>query len=125
MVTTPIPDGEDCLALNVWTPSTSGKRPVMVWLHGGGFASGSGGWGWWTGEDLAADQDVVVVTLNHRLNIFGFLCLAEHGGPAHGIATNAGMRDIVMALAVGARQHRRVSAAIPATSPFSASPAAA
>ena len=91
-------DGEDCLALNVWTPSTAGKRPVMVWLHGGGFAAGSGGWGWWTGEDLAADQDVVVVTLNHRLNIFGFLCLAEHGGPAHGIATNAGMRDIVMAL---------------------------
>jgi para-nitrobenzyl esterase len=91
-------DGEDCLALNVWTPSTAGKRPVMVWLHGGGFAAGSGGWGWWTGEDLAANQDVVVVTLNHRLNIFGFLCLAEHGGPAHSIATNVGMRDIVTAL---------------------------
>jgi para-nitrobenzyl esterase len=91
-------DGEDCLALNVWTPSTVGERPVMVWLHGGGFAAGSGSWGWWTGEDLAANQDVVVVTLNHRLNIFGFLCLAELGGPAHGMATNCGMRDIVMAL---------------------------
>lgn len=95
---TPVPYGEDCLALNVWTPSTAGRRPVMVWLHGGGFASGSGSWGWWTGEDLAANQDVVVVTLNHRLNIFGFLCLEEQGGPAHGLATNAGMRDIVMAL---------------------------
>ncbi len=98
VVTAPIPYGEDCLALNVWTPSTSGMRPVMVWLHGGGFASGAGSWGWWTGDDLAANQDVVVVTLNHRLNIFGFLCLAEHGGPDHGLATNAGMRDIVLAL---------------------------
>jgi len=98
VVHTPIPYDEDCLALNVWTPSTAGKRPVMVWLHGGGFASGAGSWGWWTGDDLAANQDVVVVTLNHRLNIFGFLCLAEHGGPAQGFATNAGMRDIVMAL---------------------------
>lgn len=95
---TPIPHDEDCLALNVWTASTLGKRPVMVWLHGGGFAAGAGSWGWWTGDDLAARQDVVVVTLNHRLNIFGFLCLEQHGGPAHGIVTNAGMRDIVMAL---------------------------
>ena len=98
VVVGPVSDAEDCLALNVWTPAASGTRPVMVWLHGGGFTSGSGGWGWWTGEDLAANQDVVVVTLNHRLNIFGFLSLAEHGGPAHGIATNCGMRDIVMAL---------------------------
>ncbi|MCX7384718.1 MAG: carboxylesterase family protein [Alphaproteobacteria bacterium] len=96
--TKPIPYGEDCLALNVWTPSTGGKRPVMVWLHGGGFAAGSGSWGWWTGEDLARHQDVVVVTLNHRLNIFGFLYLDELGGAAHGLAANAGMRDIVAAL---------------------------
>jgi para-nitrobenzyl esterase len=95
----PIPYGEDCLALNVWTPSIQGKRPVMVWLHGGGFASGSGSWGWWTGDDLAARQDVVVVTINHRLNIFGFLSLQDHGGEAQGLVTNAGMRDILMALA--------------------------
>jgi para-nitrobenzyl esterase len=95
----PIPYGEDCLALNVWTPSTHGKRPVMVWLHGGGFASGSGSWGWWTGDDMAARQDVVVVTINHRLNIFGFLSLQDHGGEAQGLVTNAGMRDILMALA--------------------------
>ncbi len=96
--TKPIPYSEDCLALNVWTPATGGKRPVMVWLHGGGFASGSGSWGWWTGEDLARNQDVVVVTLNHRLNIFGFLYLDELGGAAHGLAGNAGMRDIIAAL---------------------------
>ncbi len=94
----PIPYGEDCLGLNVWTPSAAGKRPVMVWLHGGGFASGSGSWGWWTGDDLAARQDVVVVTLNHRLNIFGFLSLADHGGAEHGLSTNVGVRDIVKAL---------------------------
>jgi para-nitrobenzyl esterase len=89
---------EDCLYLNVWTPAVTGKRPVMVWLHGGGFAAGSGSWGWWTGEDLASKQDVVVVTLNHRLNILGFLCLEAFGGAGAGFATNAGMRDIVMAL---------------------------
>ena len=94
----PIPYGEDCLALNVWTPSTAGQRPVMVWLHGGGFAAGAGSWGWWAGDDLAARQDVVVVTLNHRLNIFGFLSLQDHDGEAHGLVANAGMRDIVMAL---------------------------
>jgi para-nitrobenzyl esterase len=49
-------------------------------------------------EDLAANQDVVVVTLNHRLNIFGFLCLEQHGGPAQGFSNNVGMRDIIMAL---------------------------
>ena len=96
--TTPIPYGEDCLALNVWTPGPIGQRPVMVWLHGGGFAAGSGSWGWWTGDDLAANQDVVVVTLNHRLNIFGFLSLQDHGGAAHGLVSNAGMRDIIQAL---------------------------
>jgi len=92
------PYSEDCLSLNVWTPGTAGKRPVMVWLHGGGFASGAGTWGWWTGENLAAAQDVVVVSLNHRLNIFGFLCLDGFAGRAAGYAPNAGMRDIVMAL---------------------------
>lgn len=96
--TAPIPYDEDCLALNIWTPSTTGARPVMVWLHGGGFASGSGSWAWWTGEDLARNQDVVTISLNHRLNIAGFLYLDELGGPAHGLAPNCGMRDIVQAL---------------------------
>ena len=92
------PYGENCLALNVWTPALAGARPVMVWLHGGGFASGSGSWGVWTGETLAAEQDVVVVNLNHRLNIFGYLSLQDHGGADHGTVPNAGMLDIVMAL---------------------------
>ena len=89
----PIPYDEDCLYLDIWTPGTTGKRPVMVWLHGGGFASGAGSWGWSRGDELAANQDVVVVTLNHRLNIFGFLCLDTNNA-----VPNAGMRDIVAAL---------------------------
>ena len=79
--------------LNVWTPSASGKRPVMVWMHGGGFTAGSGSWNWWCGQHLARQQDVVVVTLNHRLNIFGFLY-----APLHGVAPNLGMQDIAVAL---------------------------
>ncbi len=92
-ITTPVPNDEDCLVLNVWTPSASGKRPVMVWMHGGGFTAGSGSWNWWSGQHLARQQDVVVVTLNHRLNIFGFLY-----APEHGVAPNPGMQDITAAL---------------------------
>jgi para-nitrobenzyl esterase len=90
-ITNPVPDSEDCLVLNVWTPQASRKRPVMVWMHGGGFTAGSGSWDWWSGQHLARQQDVVVVTLNHRLNIFGFLS-------APGVAPNLGMQDIVVAL---------------------------
>jgi para-nitrobenzyl esterase len=66
---------EDCLFLNVWTPALGDgrKRPVMVWLHGGGFNYGSGSWPFYDGHNLAKRHDVVVVTLNHRLNIFGYL----------------------------------------------------
>ena len=59
---------EDCLHVNVWTQSTSGgKRPVMVWFHGGGYSAGSGNWEMYSGANLAAKHDVVVVTVNHRL----------------------------------------------------------
>ena len=92
-ITHPVPNDEDCLVLNVWTPQASGKRPVMVWMHGGGFTAGSGSWNWWSGQHLARQQDVVVVTLNHRLNIFGFL-----SAPGHDVAPNLGMQDIVVAL---------------------------
>ena len=93
------PMSEDCLVLNVWTPSTSDhrKRPVMFWCHGGGFAGGVGDADWHDGANLAREQDVVVVHLNHRLNIFGFLSLAEFG-PAYAGSGNAGMLDIVLAL---------------------------
>ena len=94
------PSGEDCLVLNVWTPSaTPGhKRPVMVWLHGGGFTSGSGGFKIYDGVNLAGRHDVVVVTVNHRLNAFGYLYMADLGGAKYADASNAGMLDIVAAL---------------------------
>jgi para-nitrobenzyl esterase len=94
------PAGEDCLRLNVWTPSTGGgRRPVMVWLHGGGFAQASGSFIIYDGANLSRRRDVVVVTLNHRLNVFGFLYLADLGGPKWAAASNVGMQDVVQALA--------------------------
>jgi para-nitrobenzyl esterase len=93
------PQSEDCLYLNVWTATLdpAAKRAVMVWLHGGGYAVGSGGSVRYEGSNLARRHDVVVVTVNHRLNALGFLDLsgidakfAESG--------NAGMLDIVAAL---------------------------
>jgi para-nitrobenzyl esterase len=87
---------EDCLYLNVWTPAGPGdrrKRPVMVWFHGGGFAYGSGQWPMYDGTNLADRGDVVVVTINHRLSVFGYLDLPEVKGSG-----NAGMLDLVAAL---------------------------
>jgi para-nitrobenzyl esterase len=94
------PMGEDCLCLNVWTQGLNDnrKRPVMVWLHGGGLASGSAGFLQYDGANLAAKHDVVVVGVNHRLNVFGFLYLAELGGTQFSRASNVGMLDIVAAL---------------------------
>ena len=93
------PEGEDCLTLNVWTPALGdGKRPVMVWLHGGAFAYGSGNRAVTDGTNLARRGDVIVVSVNHRLNIFGFLHLADIGGPAWANSGNAGMLDLVAAL---------------------------
>lgn len=93
------PAGEDCLRVNVWTPGTGGgRRPVMVWLHGGGFGQASGSFIIYDGANLARRRDVVVVTLNHRLNVFGFLYLAELGGDKYVNSTNVGMQDIVLAL---------------------------
>lgn len=94
------PMGEDCLVVNVWTNGLKGgrKRPVMVWLHGGGYSSGSGDYIMYDGANLARKRDVVVVTVNHRLNVFGYLYLADIGGPKYADASNAGHRDIVQAL---------------------------
>ena len=88
---------EDCLFLNVWTSGLDdAARPVMVWLHGGGFANGSGGAAMYDGAALARRGDVVLVTVNHRLNVFGYLHLGDLGGdPSSGMA---GMLDIVLAL---------------------------
>jgi para-nitrobenzyl esterase len=90
---------EDCLFLNVCTPGLhKQKRPVMVWLHGGGFSSGSGGDAFCNGESLARKGDVIVVTVNHRLNVFGYLQLGEEWGPDYASSGQAGMLDIVMSL---------------------------
>lgn len=93
--------GEDCQRLNIWTKGAgrdSIKRPVMVWLHGGGYSAGSGqelpGY---DGANLADKGDVVVVTLNHRLNVLGFLDLSDFG-EKYAQSANAGMLDIVAAL---------------------------
>lgn len=94
-----LPISEDCLVLDVWTPQAKpgGKRPVMVFLHGGGFFLGSGSDPFYEGSNLARDSDVVVVTLNHRLTAFGYMALPE-AGPAFADSGNAGMLDIVQAL---------------------------
>ncbi len=91
---------EDCLYLNVWTPAaaTGGARPVMVWLHGGAFHFGSCASPSTDGSRLAQRGDVVVVSLNHRLNVFGFLHLQDAIGDEVQFAGHAGMLDIVQAL---------------------------
>jgi para-nitrobenzyl esterase len=90
---------EDCLHLNVWTPALdTAKRPVMVWFHGGGYSAGSANWNMYNGGNLAAKENVVVVTVNHRLNVFGYLYLAELGGEKYAHASNVGMLDCIAAL---------------------------
>ncbi|MGN1232980.1 MAG: carboxylesterase/lipase family protein [Candidatus Cryptobacteroides sp.] len=91
---------EDCLRLNIWTPKVgdSVKRPVMVWLHGGGYSAGSGQeLPSYDGSSLASSEDVVVVTVNHRLNVLGFLDLSAFG-EKYSKSGNAGLLDIVAAL---------------------------
>ena len=96
-------EGEDCLVLNVWTPAVGSagnsgrKRPVMFWCHGGGFATGSGSSPDTDGTNLARRGDVVVVTINHRLNVLGFADLGEFSGD-FAASGDAGMLDIVQAL---------------------------
>jgi para-nitrobenzyl esterase len=87
------PQDEDCLYLNIWTPAVDAKkRPVMVWIHGGGFVTGSGYIGAYHGTHLVERGDVVVVTINYRLGAFGFLNLRDAtdgklpGSGAEGIA---------------------------------------
>jgi para-nitrobenzyl esterase len=92
--------GEDCLHLNIWTPSpaANARRPVMVWLHGGGFYAGSSyELPSYDGENLSRRGDVVVVSVNHRVGVLGYFNLTQHDGFAQ--AGNAGMLDLVAALA--------------------------
>ena len=113
----PEEQAEDCLSLNIWTPELDGgRRPVMVWIHGGSFVSGSGAGGLYRGGMLARDQDVVVVTINYRLGILGFLAhpaLADpdqgwlDGRPWSGFG-NWGLADQMAALELGPGSRRRV-----------------
>ena len=91
--------GEDCLVLNVWTPQPDedASRPVLVWLHGGGMAVGSASWPLYDFTNLARNNDVVVVGVNHRLGVLGFLDLS-HLGDEFADSGNVGMLDIVAAL---------------------------
>jgi len=94
-----LPVGEDCLTLHVWTPALdNAKRPVMVWLHGGAFSYGSANSPRYDSSRLARRNDVVVVAVNHRLNIFGHLDLSASGDERFAQSGNAGILDLVLAL---------------------------
>jgi len=100
--------GEDCLFLNIWTPAKAGKktgladdvkRPVMFYIHGGAYNTGSGASPWYDGTKLAKRGDVVVVTVNHRLNAFGYLYLSRlFNDPSVADSGNVGQMDLVLAL---------------------------
>jgi para-nitrobenzyl esterase len=90
---------EDMLKLNLWTPSLTGKRPVMVYFHGGGFSFGSSyELASHEGAQMARHHNVVQVSVNHRLNILGFFDLSEIGGPSYADSVNVGMTDLVASL---------------------------
>ena len=93
------PETEDCLNLHIWTPGAdNAKRPVMVWFHGGAFSYGSANSDRLRGSRMAKRGDVVVVTVNHRLNIFGHLDLSAIGGAEYAQSGNAGVLDLVASL---------------------------
>jgi para-nitrobenzyl esterase len=90
---------EDMLKLNIWTPSLTGKRPVMFYIHGGGFQFGSAyELPSHEGAQMARHHDVVQISVNHRLNALGFLDVSEIGGSAYADSVNVGMTDLVAAL---------------------------
>jgi para-nitrobenzyl esterase len=94
------PTSEDCLSLNVWSPGLdAGRRPVMVWIHGGGFTTGSGSLPVYDGASLARRGDVVVVSFNYRLGALGFLYLPELAREEGGASGNFGLLDQLAALA--------------------------
>jgi para-nitrobenzyl esterase len=91
---------EDCLFLNVWTPALRDgrKRPVMFYIHGGAYNNGSGSSPLYDGVRLCKRGNVVVVSVNHRLNAFGYLYLARFGGAEFADSGNVGQLDLVLAL---------------------------
>jgi len=94
-----MPQSEDCLTLNVWTPAErTGKLPVMVWIHGGGFTIGASAQSVYDGE-LLASRGAVVVTMNYRLGALGFMAHPELSSESpRGVSGNYGLLDMVAAL---------------------------
>ncbi|RUS31311.1 LOW QUALITY PROTEIN: Carboxylesterase [Jimgerdemannia flammicorona] len=94
-----LPQSEDCLYLNIWTPAVgdSGKRAVMVWIHSGACLSGSGNQRFWNGVNLARN-DLVIVTINYRLGVLGWMHLADLCGEEFNDTGNLGMMDQIAAL---------------------------
>ncbi|MCL6442282.1 MAG: carboxylesterase/lipase family protein [Alicyclobacillus sp.] len=90
---------EDCLYLNIWSPAPDKKRrPVLVWIHGGSFNYGSGSSNLYEGKYMSSKGDVVIVTINYRLGVFGFLCLDDKLAVDYGISNNCGLLDQIAAL---------------------------
>jgi para-nitrobenzyl esterase len=95
----PVDGSEDCLYLNVYTPAVDDRaRPVMVWIHGGAFTAGQGSTPWYSGSRLAAQGDVVIVTINYRLGTFGFLHVDGLLGSGFEGSGNNGIRDQIAAI---------------------------
>ncbi|MFJ4652793.1 carboxylesterase/lipase family protein [Nocardia sp. NPDC088792] len=94
------PTGEDCLTLNVTVPNepAAGPRPVMVFIHGGGYFIGTSALGLYSGARLAVRGDVIVVSINYRLGAFGYVDFSEYSTPANAFDSNLGLRDQVAAL---------------------------
>ncbi len=86
----------DCLSLNVWTPDVSGKRAIMVWIHGGGYLAGASSQSMYHGARLSSEQEVVVISLNYRLGICGFSDFSQVEGLQ--ADSNCGLRDVLLAL---------------------------
>ena len=93
-----VKQGDDCLDLNVWAPETGQNLPVMVWLHGGGWTSGSGSCRIYNGKNLASRGDVIIVTINHRLGALGLTDFSRVIGGEFADSSNLGIRDIIAAL---------------------------
>jgi para-nitrobenzyl esterase len=90
---------EDCLRINLWTPARdNGKRPVLLWFHGGGFEAGTGSSALYDGTRLARSGDVVVATINHRLNVFGHCYLGGVLGDDFAQSGNVGYLDLIASM---------------------------
>ena len=93
------PMSEDCLSLNIWSPGADHEmRPVMVWIHGGAFTLGSASDPWYDGTSFAATHNIVVVSLNYRLGILGFVYLKDLAGADASYTGNCGLLDQIAAL---------------------------